>query len=210
MFMPDEPIDFNVLHPEPLLIVISGPSGVGKDAVLREMKCRKLDVSFVVTTTSRPPRPEEVEGVDYHFVSKEEFEVMVENGKMLEHALVYQDYKGLQAEHVRAPLQSGKDVVIRVDVQGAARYRSLCPDALLIFLIPTNEQEWFQRLKSRRTETPESLKIRVGMAKKELECLSIFDYVIVNAENRLGEVVDTIEDIIRAEHHRIHPRKITL
>jgi len=208
--MPDEPIDFNLLHPQPLLIVISGPSGVGKDAVLKEMKRRKLDVSFVVTTTTRPPRPEEMEGVDYYFVSKEQFEAMVARGEMLEHALVYQDYKGLQAKHVRAPLQSGKDVVIRVDVQGAALYRQLCPDALLIFLIPTNEQEWFQRLKARQTETPESLKIRVGTAKKELEYLSMFDYVIVNAENCLGEAVDTIEDIIRAEHHRTHPRKITL
>jgi guanylate kinase len=208
--MPDEPIDFDLLHPQPLLIVISGPSGVGKDAVLKEMKRRKLDVSFVVTTTSRPPRAEEVEGVDYHFVSKEQFEAMVENGDMLEHALVYQDYKGLQTKHVRAPLQSGKDVVIRVDVQGAARYRHLCPDALLIFLIPTTEQEWFQRLKARQTETPENLKIRVGTAKKELEYLPMFDYVIVNAENCLGEAVDTIEDIIRAEHHRTHPRKITL
>jgi len=95
-------------------------------------------------------------------------------------------------------------------VQGAARYRHLCPDALLIFLIPTTEQEWFQRLKARQTETPESLKIRVGTAKKELEYLLMFDYVIVNAENCLGETVDTIEDIIRAEHHRTHPRKITL
>jgi len=151
-----------------------------------------------------------VEGVDYHFVSKEQFEAMVENGKMLEHALVYQDYKGLQTEHVRAPLQSGKDVVIRVDVQGAARYRHLCPDALLIFLIPTTEQEWFQRLKARQTETPESLKIRVGTAKRT----GIPAHVRLCHRERWKTAWEkpsiTIEDIIRAEHHRTHPRKITL
>jgi guanylate kinase len=203
-------IRFDVLQPSPLLIVISGPSGVGKDAVLNEMKARLLPFHFVVTTTSRNPRPGEVEGVDYNFVPPEVFQFMIDNNELIEYAMVYQDYKGIPREQVRKALESGKDVVMRLDVQGARRIRDLFPEAVLIFLVPSDAKEWYQRLIDRKTETPESLKIRIDTAISELDQLDIFDYVVVNAQNRLQKAVDDIEAIIKVEHSRTQPRKITV
>ncbi len=203
-------IRFDVLKPAPMLIVISGPSGVGKDAVLNEMKARQLPFHFVVTTTSRKPRPGEVEGVDYNFVDMDVFKEMITRNELIEYALVYQDYKGIPREQVRRALQSGKDVVMRLDVQGARRIRDLFPEAVLIFLVPSDAKEWYQRLVDRKTETPESLKIRIDTALSELEQLDIFDYVVVNAQSRLQKAVDDIEAIIKVEHSRTHPRKITV
>jgi guanylate kinase len=195
---------------EPLLIVISGPSGVGKDSVLWKMKERELPFHFVVTATTRPPRDNETDGVDYFFVSEEEFKRMIEANELLEHALVYDDYKGIPKEQVRDALASGKDVVMRVDVQGASTIRSLEPDALLIFLTTTDEEELVDRLKARRTESEEKLKLRLETAHKEFKRIPEFDYKVVNAENRLDEAVDTILAIIKAEHHRTVHRKVTL
>ncbi len=203
-------IRFDVLQQSPLLIVISGPSGVGKDAVLNEMKARLLPFHFVVTTTSRKIRPGEVEGVDYNFVDLEDFESMIANNELIEFALVYQDYKGIPREQVRKALESGKDVVMRLDVQGARKIRNLFPEAVLIFLVPSDAKEWYQRLIDRKTETPESLKIRIETALSELNQLDLFDYVVVNAQNRLQKAVDDIESIIKVEHSKTHPRKITL
>lgn len=205
-----EPVSFDLLHPQPLLIVLSGPSGVGKDAVLRELKKRRNDLHFVVTATSRLPRKDEVDGVDYIFFSRQEFAERVGRGEFIEYANVYEDYKGALRSQIRDAMDSGKDVVIRVDFQGAAKYRQLCPDALLIFIAPSNQEEWFQRLNDRHTETPESLKIRVDTVHEELRSLEIFDYVVFNEQNRLAQAVDRIEDIIRVEHLRVNPRKITL
>lgn len=201
---------FHLPKPEPLLIVISGPSGVGKDSVIQRMKERNLPFHFVVTATTRPPRPNERHGVDYFFVSREEFARMIEQGELLEYALVYNDYKGIPKAQVREALASGKDVVMRVDVQGAATVRRLCPEAVLIFLTTETEEELVQRLQRRKTESDEDLKLRIAMARKELERLPEFDYVVVNHEGRLDETVDTILAIIHAEHHRIPHRKVTL
>jgi guanylate kinase len=208
--MPDESLSFNLLHPKPLLLVISGPSGVGKDAVLKSLQKRGLPLHFVVTMTSRPPRSGEVDGVDYLFVSKEKFESLIQQNEFLEYALVYNDYKGIPKSQIRGALASNRDVVLRVDVQGAQTLRRLCPDALLIFLIPTDEKEWFERLRNRKTETPESLEVRLKTAKQELEHLPEFDYVVVNAQDHLEDTVDNIAAIIKAEHHRVIPRKVTL
>lgn len=202
--------NFTPPHSEPLLIVISGPSGVGKDSVIQLMKKRELPIHFVVTATTRPPRANEVNGEDYFFLSKDEFAEMIDKGELLEYAIVYQDFKGIPKEQVRQALASGKDVVMRVDVQGAATIRNLCPDALLIFLTTTDEDELIRRLKARKTEDPKSLKLRIATARQELKRLNIFDYVVVNQEDRLEETVDTIQAIIRAEHHRVHQRKVTL
>lgn len=208
--MTDESLSFDLYHPEPLLVVISGPSGVGKDAVLKSLQQRDLSLHFVVTMTSRPPRNGEVDGVDYFFVSREKFEALIEADEFIEHALVYQDYKGIPKPQIRQALASHQDVILRVDVQGAQTLRRLCPDAVLIFLVPTNEQEWFERLRNRKTETAESLALRLNTAKQELEYLGEFDYVVVNAQDRLEETVSTIVSIIEAEHHRVVPRKVTL
>ncbi len=203
-------LSFDVIHPQPLLVVISGPSGVGKDAVVKAMQRRGHPFYFVVTMTSRPARAGEVDGVDYFFTSRENFERLAAEGEFIEYAVVYQDYKGIPKEQIRKAFQSGKDVILRVDVQGAATLRKMCPEALLIFLIPSNEEEWLQRLRNRKTETVESLALRIETARGELEQLSWFDYVVVNAEDRLDEAVDHIIAIITAEHLRVNPRKASI
>jgi guanylate kinase len=208
--MGSEFISFDLYHPQPLLIVISGPSGVGKDAVVQTLQRRKSSLHFVVTATSRAMRANEVHGVDYFFVSEAEFKRMIANDELMEYALVYDQYKGIPKSQVRDALNSGKDVIMRVDVQGAATIRRLCPEAVLIFLIPTDQEEWIHRLKERRTETEESMNLRVETARQELTRLGEFDYVVVNAQNCLEEAVDAIEAIIEAEHHRVHPRRICL
>jgi len=203
-------ISFDLLKPEPLLIVLSGPSGVGKDVTLQALKKRNIPLHFVVTATTRAARPEETHGVDYFFYSKEEFQAMIDENELLEYAIVYEDYKGIPKDQVRKAMQSGLDVILRVDVQGAAKLRELNPDAVLIFLLPSSFEEWHERLNNRQTETEESMNIRLNKVKWELEYLPIFDYMVVNRHNCLDEAVDTIIDIIHAEHHRTIPRKITL
>ena len=199
---------FDLLHPQPLLIVISGPSGIGKDSVLNELKRRGLPFHFVVTANTREPRPEEVHGVDYLFMSREEFLAGVERGEFLEHAKVYNDLKGIPRWQVDNALKSGKDVLLRVDVQGAETIRGLYPEAVLIYLIPRNYAEWYNRLVCRKTESAEDLKTRVEISVREVEKIGIFDYVVVNAENLLCQAVDDIISIIRTEHLAVNHRKI--
>jgi guanylate kinase len=208
--MADESLSFDLIHPQPLMVVISGPSGVGKDAVLKSLQKRNLSLHFVVTMTSRAPRNGEVDGEDYFFVSREAFETLIEQDGFLEYAMVYQDYKGIPKNQIREALDSNRDVILRVDVQGAQTLRALYPEAVLIFLIPSNEGEWLARLRNRKTETTESLDLRLKTAREELERLPYFDYVVVNAHERLEETVNTIVSIIDAEHHRVVPRKITI
>jgi len=193
-----------------MLIVISGPSGVGKDAVLKALQARQLPLYFVVTATTRAPRPGEVHGVDYYFISLAEFTGLIARNELLEHNLVYGDYKGIPKEQVRHGLASGKDVLLRIDVQGAAVVRGLCPEALMIFLTPTSEDELAIHLKSRNSESIDSLRVRLETAREEMKHLANFDYLVVNREGRLQETVDTIVAIITAEHHRIRPRKVSL
>ncbi len=205
--MPDELLTPQML---PLLIVISGPSGVGKDSVLQRMKARGLPFHFIVTATTRPQRQGEINGVDYLFVNPDRFAEMIEKGELLEHALVYNDYKGIPREQVRQALRSGQDVIMRLDVQGATTIRALCPEALLIFLSTQTEDELIGRLRARKTETPEGLNLRIATAREELKRLDAFDYVVINADCKLDEAVDTIVAIIQAEHHRTHPRQVSL
>jgi guanylate kinase len=201
--------EFNLPHPEPLLIVISGPSGAGKDTVIQRMKERNLPIHFVVTAATRPPRPNEVHGKDYFFYSHDEFAEMIEKGELLEYAIVYNDYKGIPKAQVRDALASGKDVVMRLDVQGAATIHRLCPDALMIFLT-VSEEDMIRRLQERNTESPEGLKLRIATARQEMTQIDTFEYVVINREFHLDETVDTIVSIITAEHHRVKQRKVTL
>jgi guanylate kinase len=200
----------SIVKHEPLLIVISGPSGVGKDSVIQSMKARQTPFHFVVTATTRPPRPEEQHGIDYFFVSHDDFAELIEQGELLEYAIVYNDYKGIPKEQVRVALDSGKDVIMRVDVQGAGTVRQLCPEAVLIFLNTIDEDELVKRLTDRKSETREGLKLRIATARQELKRLDEFDYVVLNREGRLEDTVDAILAIIDAEHHRVYPRKVTL
>jgi len=208
--MSEESLSFDLYNPQPLLVVISGPSGVGKDAVIKSLQKRNRPLHFVVTMTSREPRQGEVDGEDYFFVTRERFEELIRENEFIESAIVYNDYKGIPKSQIREAMASNLDVILRVDVQGAQTLRRLCPDAVLIFLIPTNEKEWFERLRNRKTETAESLALRLKTARQELESLSDFDYVVVNTQDHLEEAVDAIVAIIEAEHHRVVPRKVTL
>jgi guanylate kinase len=192
------------------MIVISGPSGAGKDTIMQRMQERGMPFHFVVTATTRLKRANEVHGRDYLFVSKEEFARMIDTDELIEHAIVYGDYKGIPKHQVRQALASGMDVIMRLDVQGAETVRKLAPDALLIFITTDSEQELVRRLETRNTETPDSLAIRIATARKELNRVEAFDYVIVNRDFHLDETVDTIRAIIDAEHHRVKPRKVTL
>lgn len=202
--------DFDLRQSQPLLIVISGPSGAGKDTVVQRMIERGLPFHFVVTATTRAKRPNETHGKDYWFVSKEEFARMIEDNELIEYALVYGDYKGIPKAQVREALASGKDVIMRLDVQGAETVRKLAPEALLIFITTENEEELVRRLKERKTETAEELAIRIATARKELKRVGAFDYVIINHDYLLDHTVDIIRAIIDTEHHRVQQRKVTL
>ncbi len=194
----------------PLLVVISGPSGAGKDSIIRRMKELGFPFHFVVTMTTRPPRPGEVNGRDYIFVSEEEFEDLLRRDGFLENAVVYGHRYGVPKEQIRKALESGKDVIMRVDVQGARTIRRLIPDAVFIFLVPSSEEELTRRLKARHTEDERTLKLRLETAREEMKSLGEFDYVVVNADGRLDEAVQKILAIITAEKCRTRPRKISL
>jgi guanylate kinase len=194
----------------PLLVVVSGPSGVGKDATLKRMQEMSYPFSCVVTTTDRPPRPDEVEGQDYFFVSTAEFERMIEQNELLEYATVYGQHKGVPRAQVRQALQSGRDVVMRLDVQGAATLRRLVPDAVLIFLSCESEEKLAARLRARHTEAEDDLENRLALARDEMKRVDEFDYLVVNREGELDETVKTIAAIITAERCRVWQRQITL
>jgi len=196
--------------PQPLLIVISGPSGVGKDTTLNRMKELGHPFHFVVTATARPQRPGEVHSRDYYFVSMKKFTAMIEQGELLEHALVYGEYKGIPKAHVRQALASGQDVLMRVDVQGAATIRKLVPNAVLIFLTASSEEELTRRLRARKTESPKSLEKRLATARQEMAQIVNFDYVVVNQDHHLDDTVRQIVAIITAEKCRVKQRHIEL
>jgi guanylate kinase len=198
-------------HPvQPLLVVISGPSGAGKDAVIRRMGERDIPIHFVVTATSRPPRPDEINGKDYWFVSEAEFRGMIERDELLEYAVVFNQYKGVPRKQIRDAMASGRDVVMRVDVQGAATIRSKCPEAVQIFLLPESLEALATRIQRRSADTQEQIALRLKSAPAEIARIPDFDYVVSNAEGKLDRTVDTILAILLAEHSRTHQRKATL
>jgi guanylate kinase len=200
-----------------LLVVISGTSGSGKDSVVKalieRMVAQQRPVHFVVTTTSRAIRENEVDGVDYCFVSPSEFEEMIANDELIEYALVYGQYKGVPKKQIYMAVQamdSGADVVMRLDVQGAKAIRHMIPGALLIFMTTSSEQELLERLRRRSTESPEQLQIRLQTARDEMQQIAEFDYVVPNLDGRLDETVDIVLAIITAEKYRTHPRRVEL
>ena len=183
----------------PLLVVISGPSGVGKDAVLERMKASNVPYHFAVTATARPKRDNEMDGVDYIFVERDEFQSMIVKDELLEWAEVYGNPYGVPKSPVRQALARGQDVILKIDVQGGDNIRRLVPGAVYVFLAPPDMEELEQRLTQRRTESQETLKVRLETAAKEIEEATKYDYVVVNRTGRLDEAVDEIKAIIRRE-----------
>jgi guanylate kinase len=181
----------------PLLIVLSGPSGVGKDAVLARMKEGGHSLHFAVTVTTRPQRRGESNGVDYHFVSRETFEGMVRGEELLEWARVYGNFYGVPRRQVEEALEQGNDVLIKVDVQGAATIKQAMPHAILIFIAPPSMEALEKRVRRRNTESAIDLERRVATAHEEMRQREMFDYVVVN--DRLDQAVAQIDAIIAAE-----------
>ena len=194
----------------PLLLVLSGPSGVGKDLLLSRLREAGRPYHFTVTATTRPERIGEYDGVDYHFVSKQEFEAMIANDELLEWANVYDNYYGVPKAQVSDALNKGLDVILKIDVQGAETVRKIVPDALFIFLAPPSEAELERRLRGRRSESDEALTTRIEQAQRELQEAARFDYTVVHHTDATDEAALKIEDIIRREHRRQPPRRIVL
>lgn len=193
-----------------LLFVLSGPSGVGKDAVMAKLREQGFPIRFGVTATTRSSRQGEVQGKDYFFVSEAEFDRMIAEDELLEWAFVHCNRYGVPRAQVRQILQSGQDVLVRVDVQGAATIRSKAPGAVLIFLAPPSMDALIARLTARGTETPEELAIRIANAQEEMKRLPEFDYLVINPDGGLEEAVEKVKAIVVAERCRVHRRRVVV
>jgi guanylate kinase len=189
----------------PLLVVISGPSGAGKDAVIARVRGALPSAHFAVTATTRPPRPGEREGVEYHFVSDGEYDRLLAEDGFLEHADVYSHRYGVPKAGVRDALSRGQDVIVRVDVQGAATIKRLVPGAVLVFLAPGSSEELEERLRARATDEGTELRVRMDTAAREMALRATFDYVVTNADGRLEDAVSQVLDVIAAEKRRQRP-----
>ena len=193
----------------PLLVVLSGPSGVGKDAVLRRMRELKYPLECITTVTTRPRRASEQDHIDYHFVSHAEFQKMIENNELLEWANVYGNWYGVPKRPIRQALDSGQDTIIKVDIQGAGTIKKILPQAVFIFLMPPSVEELKLRLKKRRSESAFDLTLRTKIAREEIKRLSLFDYVVLSQRDEIFQAVSDIAAIITAEKCRVTPREIT-
>jgi len=198
------------LSAKPLLIVLSGPSGVGKDAVLNRMKKPGYPLECITTVTTRSQRARERNDVDYHFVSTEKFQEMIKHDELLEWAKVYGNWYGVPKQPVKQALDKGQDTIVKVDVQGAATIKKILPEAVFIFLVPPSIEELAERLKQRHTESPFDLALRIKTAEEELKQLPLFDYIVFNKWNEIDLAILHIEAIIAAEKCRVNPREISL
>ena len=194
----------------PLLVVLSGPSGVGKDAVLGELRNLDRPWHFAVTATTRPMRPGELDGQDYIFLDADTFAKMRERDEFLECAEVYGRWYGVPRSQARDALRAGRDVFLKIDVQGAATIRSMAPEALLIFLIPPTLTELQQRLRGRMTEAAPELERRLRTAEEELGQVGNFDYRVINRDGQVAQAALDIDAIIAAEKCRVNPRMVQL
>ena len=186
-----------------LLIILSGSSGVGKDAVIKKMRELELPFHYAVTATTRPRRAGEKHGIDYYFLSKDEFQCMREKGELLESAEVYGNYYGVPKEEITQALSEGKDVIMKVDVQGAATLKKILPQAVFVFLLPPSRKELERRLRQRSSESGADLALRLEKATEEIESLPLFDYIIVSHQDKLDDVISRIQAIIVAEKCRV-------
>jgi len=194
----------------PILVVLSGPSGVGKDAVLARMRKLGRPFHYVITATTRPKRAGEKNGVDYYFHSRKEFQQMIDKHQFLEWANVYDNYYGVPKDEVTSALSKGLDAIVKVDVQGAATIKETLPQAVFIFLMPPSVEELEKRLRKRRSESSEDLALRLERARGEIKSLPLFDYVITSRQNKLDEVVSQIDSIVAAEKRRVKTRIVKL
>ena len=198
------------LPTKPLLIVLSGPSGAGKDALLTKMKESGYPLEYITTVTTRVQRAEEKDNVDYHFISTGKFQEMLKNNELLEWANVYGNWYGVPKEPIKRALERGRDTIVKVDTQGAATIKKIMPEAVFIFLMPPSREELATRLKQRHTESPSDLALRIKTVEEEIKQLPLFDYIVVNKQDKIDLAVSDITAIIAAEKCRVNPRRITL
>jgi guanylate kinase len=189
----------------PSLFVLSGPSGAGKDAVLRKLKDSGFALHYATTLTTRPQRSGETSGVDYYFTSEANFRYMIDQGELLEWAKVYGYWYGVPKQPIKQALEKGEDVIVKVDVQGAATIKKLMPGAVLVFLTPSSIEEQKERLKQRSTESTTELQLRLTTFHEEMKSLPLFDYIVVNHQGQLDSAVSQIEAIVTAEKCRLNP-----
>ncbi|MFP3975199.1 MAG: guanylate kinase [Chloroflexota bacterium] len=197
-------------EPNPLLIVLSGPSGVGKDALILRMKELGHDFFYAITATTRPQRSTEVDGEDYYFVGRERFEGMREEGELLEWAEVYGHLYGVPKQPVRDVLREGRDVMVKVDVQGVDNIKRIAPEAVAIFVSPPSMEELHRRLRQRKTESAEALERRIREADEEIQRLPDFDYVVVSHTGDMDTTISQISSIVTAEKCRTKQRRVEL
>jgi guanylate kinase len=186
----------------PLLVVISGPSGVGKDAVLERLRATHPELFFAVTATTRPKRPGETDGLDYIFITPHQFHQLQTRGELLEHAEVYGNFYGVPKEPLSKAIAEGKDAVVKVDVQGAATIKAMAPDAFLIFIAAPSMGELERRLTTRKTESPEAMALRIQTARDEMKQVEWFDATVINGTDALEQAVEEIVKVIRQQRAR--------
>jgi guanylate kinase len=184
----------------PLLVVLTGPSGAGKDSLLAKLRSSSESYHIAVNVTTRAPRPDEEEGVDYYFVSKKEFERKLRDGELLEHAVVYGQDKGVPRSPIRHALASGQDVLLRTDIQGARTIKRLVPGAITIFVAPPSDAELRRRVRERGGDSEEQVKLREEIAKQEMAAATEFDYMVINDD--VARAADEIQEIISGERDR--------
>ncbi len=189
-----------------LVLVVSAPSGAGKTTLCRNLLQKDREISFSVSYTTRAPRPNERDGVDYFFVSREEFQALIQAGAFLEWAEVHGNLYGTAKEQVMQALEQGKDVLLDIDVQGAAQVReSLGRDAVLVFVLPPSFEELERRLRKRSTEDEAVIQCRLRNARKEIARAEEFDYLVLNED--LSQALETLLTILQAERQRCFRRK---
>jgi guanylate kinase len=179
------------------LFVVSGPSGAGKGTLVAELLRRFPDLKLSVSATTRPKRPGETEGLDYHFIGEEEFEQKRSTGEFLETACVHEYWYGTLYEEVKRDLLAGHDVILEIDVQGALQVKSKIPNCVLVFIEPPSMRELEERLRRRRTESPKDISTRIGAAEKEMRAAPKYDYVVVNDE--VERAADELAEIVQKE-----------
>ncbi len=186
----------------PLLVVLSGPSGAGKDSVRELLLEWEPRIHRVVTATTRQPRPGEVEGRDYHFISEATFDELMSTGGFIEHAFVYDHRNGVPRIEVEDPMALGRDAVARIDVQGAATLKRLLPQALLIFISPGSTEETARRMKGRAADTEEEQRRRLEIAEREMTAAEQFDHVVDNRPDELETAARQVHEILVEEKRR--------
>ena len=195
---------------KPLLIVLSGLSGAGKDAVLTGIKKSGVIFTHITTVTTRPRRANEKHNVDYHFTSEKNFQEMIARKELLEWANVYGNWYGTPKKPIIDALNRGEDTIVKVDVQGAAAIKKLLPQAVFIFVTTPSIEELISRLKQRHTESAEELTLRTKTAEEEVKNLELFDYLVFNRQDEIDRAVSDIKAIIAAEKCRVAQREIAL